>query len=103
MSRAAGPVNGGDRVIAFVDDPTGYEWEIIGSQAHTNFLLEAVLHNGIVVTIPKLLAAAVRSTSMQISTPLIILATCQSFRRRCQELVLSSCSQISLPSCVLLR
>ena len=32
VSRAAGPVKGGDRIIAFVNDPTGYKWEIIGSQ-----------------------------------------------------------------------
>ena len=32
MSRDAGPVKGGDSIIAFVDDPTGYKWEIIGSK-----------------------------------------------------------------------
>ena len=30
VSRDAGPVKGGTSVIAFVDDPTGYKWEIIG-------------------------------------------------------------------------
>lgn len=29
MSRDAGPVKGGNTVIAFVDDPTGYKWELI--------------------------------------------------------------------------
>ncbi len=29
MSRDAGPVKGGQTVIAFVDDPTGYKWELI--------------------------------------------------------------------------
>ncbi len=29
MSRDAGPVKGGKTVIAFVDDPTGYKWELI--------------------------------------------------------------------------
>lgn len=32
MSRDAGPVKGGDSIIAFVDDPTGYKWEVIGSK-----------------------------------------------------------------------
>ena len=32
VSRDAGPVKGGDSIIAFVDDPTGYKWEIIGSK-----------------------------------------------------------------------
>ena len=30
MTRDAGPVKGGKTVIAFVKDPTGYLWEIIG-------------------------------------------------------------------------
>ena len=30
MTRDAGPVKGGSTVIAFVKDPTGYLWEIIG-------------------------------------------------------------------------
>ncbi|BDA47561.1 probable lactoylglutathione lyase [Coccomyxa sp. Obi] len=29
VSRDAGPVKGGQTVIAFVDDPTGYKWELI--------------------------------------------------------------------------
>ena len=29
VSRDAGPVKGGKTVIAFVDDPTGYKWELI--------------------------------------------------------------------------
>ena len=29
MSRDAGPVKGGTSHIAFVDDPTGYKWELI--------------------------------------------------------------------------
>ena len=29
MSRDAGPVKGGTTHIAFVDDPTGYKWELI--------------------------------------------------------------------------
>ena len=29
MSREAGPVKGGKTVIAFVDDPTGYKFELI--------------------------------------------------------------------------
>ena len=29
MSRDAGPVKGGTTEIAFVKDPTGYDWEII--------------------------------------------------------------------------
>eukprot|EP00884_Botryococcus_braunii_P010067 jgi/Botrbrau1/19061/Bobra.0100s0085.1 len=29
VSRDAGPVKGGTSVIAFVDDPTGYKWELI--------------------------------------------------------------------------
>lgn len=29
VSRDAGPVKGGSSVIAFVDDPTGYKWELI--------------------------------------------------------------------------
>ena len=29
MSREAGPVKGGNTVIAFVDDPTGYKFELI--------------------------------------------------------------------------
>ena len=29
MSRDAGPVKGGNTVIAFVEDPTGYKWELI--------------------------------------------------------------------------
>lgn len=33
VSRDAGPVKGGTSVIAFVDDPTGYKWEIIGRPA----------------------------------------------------------------------
>ena len=32
VSRAAGPVKGGDSIIAFVEDPTGYKWKIVGSQ-----------------------------------------------------------------------
>ena len=32
VSRDAGPVKGGDSIIAFVDDPTGYKWEVIGSK-----------------------------------------------------------------------
>ena len=32
VSRDAGPVKGGTTVIAFVDDPTGYKWEIIGRE-----------------------------------------------------------------------
>ena len=30
VTRDAGPVKGGTSVIAFVEDPTGYKWEIIG-------------------------------------------------------------------------
>lgn len=29
VSRDAGPVKGGKTVIAFVEDPTGYKWELI--------------------------------------------------------------------------
>ena len=29
MSRQPGPVKGGSTIIAFVDDPTGYKWELI--------------------------------------------------------------------------
>lgn len=29
VSRDAGPVKGGSTHIAFVDDPTGYKWELI--------------------------------------------------------------------------
>lgn len=29
ISRDAGPVKGGKTVIAFVEDPTGYKWELI--------------------------------------------------------------------------
>ena len=29
VSREAGPVKGGNTVIAFVEDPTGYKWELI--------------------------------------------------------------------------
>lgn len=29
VSREAGPVKGGKTVIAFVEDPTGYKWELI--------------------------------------------------------------------------
>ena len=29
VSRDAGPVKGGQTVIAFADDPTGYKWELI--------------------------------------------------------------------------
>ena len=32
VSRAAGPVKGGDSIIAFVDEPTGYKWEIVESK-----------------------------------------------------------------------
>ena len=32
MSRDAGPVKGGTSTIAFVEDPTGYKWEIIESK-----------------------------------------------------------------------
>jgi hypothetical protein len=33
IRRDAGPVKGGKTVIAFVDDPTGYQWELIGRPA----------------------------------------------------------------------
>ena len=36
MSRDAGPVKGGTSTIAFVDDPTGYKWEIIESKTGDN-------------------------------------------------------------------
>lgn len=29
VTRDAGPVKGGQRVIAFVEDPTGYKWELL--------------------------------------------------------------------------
>lgn len=29
VTRDAGPVKGGKTVIAFVEDPTGYKWELI--------------------------------------------------------------------------
>lgn len=29
VTREAGPVKGGTTVIAFVEDPTGYKWELI--------------------------------------------------------------------------
>ncbi|KAK9805060.1 hypothetical protein WJX73_009319 [Symbiochloris irregularis] len=32
VTRDAGPVKGGKSVIAFVEDPTGYKWEIIGGE-----------------------------------------------------------------------
>ena len=32
MAREPGPVKGGTTVIAFVDDPTGYKWELIQRQ-----------------------------------------------------------------------
>ena len=32
VTRDAGPVKGGTSTIAFVEDPTGYKWEIIGSK-----------------------------------------------------------------------
>lgn len=32
VTRDAGPVKGGTSVIAFVEDPTGYKWEIIGGE-----------------------------------------------------------------------
>lgn len=32
MAREPGPVKGGKTVIAFVEDPTGYKWELIERQ-----------------------------------------------------------------------
>lgn len=43
VSREPGPVKGGSTTIAFVDDPTGYKWEIIGREGEIREPLAQVM------------------------------------------------------------
>lgn len=46
VTRDAGPVKGGKTVIAFVEDPTGYKWELITREEPIPEPIAQVPHQG---------------------------------------------------------